>query len=542
MTTIFAKTNDGELSAVMLPKIPEHGQNSVRLHVEFDREWDGYTRSAVFYTEHDLTPYEEILSSEGYCLIPPEVLTMTGKLYISVKGLKGGVIKPSTELVVKVLSGTPTLIMADPSPNMYQKLLTAYDVERARINNLAKLAEGSTTGDAELSDIRVGADGVTYETAGEAVREQNYALLNSVSNITRSIIYGNGYCPITIPWEYGGIHSSTGEDVAAYIYIRSRGYVTFEKDTEVTLTVKSGFAFVYTYKDGAFVNYKSYDSDKVIRVTSDKSYRFVLAPDNVDIMPSRANDYGTFYARVQQLSRLNGKRINVMGDSITSTDYEKPVWWEQISTKTGAVFNNYGQSGTTLAHTDSRHLWDYSFEVESAENIGYMENDPSTWNTGNCFVERVDEMDKTADAVIVMGGTNDNGVSRGDWNSTDTATFFGALNVLLKELLNTFSGKPVLFCTMIQTKNDYESNVADPLSQLLNKQSEDSLSLQLRAEAIKAKCRQYGVPCLDLFNVSGVNGADDSGEYYIANDSIHPSAKGQQRIATLVQSSLETLL
>ena len=56
-------------------------------------------------------------------------------------------------------------------------------VARQRIDNLAKLPEGSTTGDAELIDIRVGADGNEYETAGEAVREQVLNIYDIIKNI-----------------------------------------------------------------------------------------------------------------------------------------------------------------------------------------------------------------------------------------------------------------------------------------------------------------------------------------------------------------------
>lgn len=58
------------------------------------------------------------------------------------------------------------------------------DVERKRIDNLAKLPAGSTTGDAELTDIRVGADGTIYGNAGEAVRQQVGSLKEDLDDLT----------------------------------------------------------------------------------------------------------------------------------------------------------------------------------------------------------------------------------------------------------------------------------------------------------------------------------------------------------------------
>lgn len=80
----------------------------------------------------------------------------------------------------------------------------AINVLDARMDTFASLPDGSTSGDAELVDIRVGVDGAIFSSAGDAVRGQVQGIING--KIDDSIVlvgndFENGY------WEANSIKS-----------------------------------------------------------------------------------------------------------------------------------------------------------------------------------------------------------------------------------------------------------------------------------------------------------------------------------------------
>ena len=121
------------------------------------------------------------------------------------------------------------------------------NVLKARMDTFASLPNGSTKGDAELTDIRVGYDGKVYPSAGDAVRGQaselNNYLVNNIENV-------NSLFPVAMKI---GTYTTDGNSLTYVPYPNSicgvESFVTKEKPVRVV--ADSGFQFfLITNKNG----------------------------------------------------------------------------------------------------------------------------------------------------------------------------------------------------------------------------------------------------------------------------------------------------
>ena len=97
-------------------------------------------------------------------------------------------------------------------------------VQKSRIDSFTTLSEGSTTGDAELIDGRIGADGITYENIGSSIR-------NQIGNINEVLLSKKTYTGNEININELNGNCTIITDSETTVYTHAKNYLPFEIST-----------------------------------------------------------------------------------------------------------------------------------------------------------------------------------------------------------------------------------------------------------------------------------------------------------------------
>ncbi len=180
--------------------------------------------------------------------------------------------------------------------------------------------------------------------------------------------------------------------------------------------------------------------------------------------------------------------INVLGDSIAEgigASGKEKSFPSVLAKLTGAQVNNYGVSCSRI--TDI---------VSDVSNPG-------------SFVDRMYQMDKAADLIIVFGGTNDfwyGDCPIGKRTDTSPNTFYGALNTMITYLQSTYPNADIVFLTPYQQSKDADETHSYKRSTYGNF---GTGTLSEYRTAMLDRCQFYGVPVLDLYADYELNTVDN---------------------------------
>ena len=226
-----------------------------------------------------------------------------------------------------------------------------------------------------------------------------------------------------------------------------------------------------------------------------------------------------------------GKRVGFLGDSMTdpnnnSRDIPKK-YWNYLHEWLGITPYVYGKSGRQWDDIprQAKALKDEHGDSVDAVTVFIGTND---FNAGVPLGRWYDEVTDTV--IAAVHGPKQPYVRKRRVYSLDAATFRGRINIALQYLKTLFPDKQIVLFTPIHRAAAEQNACGEYFSEYVS--------------AVKEAANVWGVPVIDLNALSGMNPMVTAQQQYFhdtATDLLHPSDKGQRRIARTMAAQLAAL-
>jgi len=396
---------------------------------------------------------------------------------------------------------------------------------QSQINQLIA-PEGEAPSAAEVENARVGADGTTYTTLGDAIRGQVTDVKNAITPL-----YDLFTVPVTLAnlvkaslWTVGqAVKADNGyTDTNKPAYIRT-AWISFNSPTLIWIDSQTYKFIVWGYSAssntaGTYSPQKVYAQNPVVIAPIQGTVSFRLGVTRVDGATMTNTDVTNVISalRTYQLPGIrSGMKIACFGDSIMwgrdgngspSTQVDETI--PKIMSKAlGCQCDNYGIGNQGyLPHTGVVSAYD---TISAANLTGY-------------------------DAMVMCFGVNDGYNDLGDWDSTDESTIMGQFN---KIVTYVFAQNPKIRLIVIAPWNG--NNVGTAPDYWYGPRSHERyVSRRILSDTLKTACDYYWIPYIEQYD-GPINPLNIT---TALPDGVHPSADFYKLLGEWLAAKVATII
>ena len=208
--------------------------------------------------------------------------------------------------------------------------------------------------------------------------------------------------------------------------------------------------------------------------------------------------------------------ISFLGDSITDANWIRHNYVSLVGEYLGVDVQNCGVSGSTIGVSNRKTEW-------------------------SNFIAELPKIDKQADLVFVLGGTNDFGtcpnqaIELGNLASKDVHTYYGALQNIADYLLTFLSKDRIIFGTPMRRDEK-------KLGFYSSDKNEFGSTLTDYCKAVKDVAYKYSFKVIDLYNDFEEYNPLNPHFYDLSDDGLHPNDLGHQVMAKYLAKEFQPIV